>query len=265
MPFPERFAAESFPIQLERAFDAGAVERLRDAVSRGYQVVAREYHNSVNLQLMIANRREEAALEILTEFCRSEARAVADRLFPGGFCFLLSNCAARSHQPGDDESRLLFHFDANFMGEDAPIVNFWVPFVEVGTGAPSLSFVDPAIDVQGVVAHWRALFARHQKAPPAVNPASIVYRRSELERFLGRGPDDLLLTPVLPAGSVLAFHQLVLHATEQVGAGERFRQSLEFRICDPAAVPRIYRDRDFRIAVPRADGDGWSFDVRSPS
>lgn len=227
---------------LERAFPPAAVARMRaiaDEIFAGMPFT--EGRQALNFEAMFRSKREAPARELIAAFNRFADKPARDR-FPNGYCFLLRNCGVRRSNPANPGSRLALHFDANFLGDgdDARVFNFWVPLVDVGETAPGLTLLDPEVDQSPVQADWR----RHAQQPFV--PVDVYYTADDIERILGR--EAPMVSPATPAGSVVPFDQMTLHATQVMETGIE-RTSIEFRICDPERVPEIYLRKGAPFAV----------------
>lgn len=203
----------------------------------------------------VLNTDRTLGTRLMSTFCSSACHDWAMSYFPQGYVFLLKNCSFRYHDPSDTKSHLPLHLDANFVGLDARVMNFWTPITDITSETPGLTFLDPAIDPTRVLRRWVAAFTAARRADPDRFP-SLTFSREDLAKTFGRAIDDCFVVPRPKSGDVLAFNQYVLHGTEPNMGGTR--RSFEFRVCGRGSVPSEYRAD---IATPNRDGDGWSLSL----
>lgn len=241
----------SFPINIPSAFSQELVRELRDKIE---DIVPRgmpdEQMNSSDMAKTIAQMEGGSAhvIRILEMFCEAGCVDLAKQIFNDDIVFLLPQCAYRFHEPARFHSHLPFHVDAGFLGIDATTLTFWVPLVDVGDTAPSLTFLRPDLDQVVFLKFW-ADRARIGDVP--------YLEVGEIEQLYGKPQADLFTTPVLPAGSVSIFHHLTPHAIQSLTDGGAYRVSLDYRIAARSALPQRYTTRDLPVATVERAGDDW--------
>ncbi len=208
--------------------------------------------NSNNFKLLLEEKGEEGRRicnSLMEIFCSSGCLDVAAKLLKDEIVFFVDHTAYRFHAPGEYASHISVHVDADFMGNEATTLNFWVPTVDVGETAPSLSFLRPEYDIMSYVA------AREEAARGGAQTGTF----EDLERIYGAPLEKLLTTPVISAGSILVFHQMAVHGTQRLPNGGGYRLSIEFRVGARNNLPNFYRSGGGSYVIPQRTASGWEF------
>lgn len=236
---------ETWPIVLHGNLNATALGQLNACFDRAFEVasVRGRQANSVNFFELYKANRGPMVEATLQPFLDSPAALVlAEKLGPN-LALLLDYCTFRYHEPGREESRLEYHFDANFLGGQHMALNAWVTLTEAGRDAPGLTFLKPDIDQAPMLARWKQTvdaLRRNQTGPAAVD---VAFSEEDVNGVCGRPDGTHLDTPLMAAGDCLIFHQFVLHATQPMSGAHEVRRSIEFRVADPARLPRLFAAR----------------------
>ncbi len=205
---------------------------------------------------------------------RTGNRAVTDRaissvLADGGgprlrwllgdrLAFLVDNCSLRYQEQANAESRLGFHFDADFIGMAQFSVNLWVPLDPVGESAPGLTFLNPQVDGTPLLNDWRNMVkSSADPRRPLIRGRFTADYVTRIAHAQGRQP---FLTPVLQPGDPLMFNQFVLHATQVMEGAHALRRSLEFRVAAAGAIPSFYAARGSPVQHWSWENGHWTAD-----
>ena len=244
----------TWPIIAKNLVDQPTLDRLSAIFEEGMEAGVDGGRKTYHFKQLIAAGRLDIAERAVQAFCQGQADAVARQVFGGDYVFLLAACVYRCHEPYRRDTHLGLHFDANVFGQDALVVNFWVPFDTVGDRAPGLTYIKSDIDVSPLVEQWR----RSRLEPQGENGAGpkIRFSLEEVETALGRPADDILFTPKLEPGDASIFHQFVIHATQLVDVDEQPRRSFEMRICAANKIPHAYLEKGDPIVISRRAASG---------
>lgn len=240
-----------------RVFNANEVDALREiaALVENIPLPARREANSWPFAHVL-QERPAIGQRLMAVFCASSCDDWARGFFPDGYVFMIRYCAFRYHEPSNTKSHLPLHVDANFIGPDRRVMNFWVPVTDVTAETPGLRFLRPDIDPEPVQRRWAAQYTAARRANPDRVP-SLTFSAEDLAKTFGRPIDECFVVPRMQAGDALAFHQFIVHGTEANFGGTR--RSFEFRVCGANAVPREYNGH---VAIPSRSGDRWAFELR---
>lgn len=227
-----------FPIALSEGMTPAVVQRLAALVPRVIDLPPHDglSGSSKSISWMLANKMSAPVAAVLDAFCESPLHAMATGLFPGGYSFLIDNCAIRRHRPGVAESHLTYHFDASFLGHERTMVNFWVPLTPLEDGAPGLTFLDPAL----VHAKVWPLWTQWSDNRISNRTGLTLMEDRQLYEMVGSDIAGFEATPKVPPGGALVFDERTLHRTESVDGPGRERLSIEYRIAGFDAIPPAY-------------------------
>jgi hypothetical protein len=243
-----------WPLIVPKLIDPAVLSRLlpifQEGIDQGVDAGRKTYH----FRQLIECGRFDIADRAVRAVVPSGLDSVARQIFGDAYAFLLAACVYRSHEPGRRDTHLGLHFDANVFGQDALVVNFWIPFDAVGERAPGLTFIRSDIDLAPLVDEWRR--SRLEPDGAAGIVPKIRFSAQEVAAALGHPADDVLFTPRLEPGDAAVFHQFVLHATQLVERDELPRRSFEMRICAVDRIPHAYVERGDPLMVVRRDAAG---------
>lgn len=245
----------TLPINLPSVFKPEQVAELKRLCEASIpRDMPPEKMNSSDMRTTLTNvpGGEEVVRRMLELFCEAGCVGMAQKLFKGEVAFLLPQCAYRYHQPQTYNSQLPFHLDAAFLGADAMTFTFWVPLVDVGETAPSLTFLRPGIDNRPFIEAW-VNRARTRQMP--------YFDGNEIAEVYGEAAETLFVSPVLPAGSVSIFHHMTPHATQAMPEGGNYRISVDFRIGARNSLPNQYTERNLPIAVASQVNGTWRVEI----
>lgn len=255
----------TFPILKESAFSAAQVQRLTELAGRSIpDDLTLEQINSYALLSTMLKYGEEGrryAEQTLDIFRDSPCYEMAKAILGPDIRFLVPHCTFRYHEPGVFHSHQPFHFDANFLGTDSTMLNFWIPLVDVGLKAPGLTFLKPEVDAEILLKSWlEAIYVAKAKGIDFLR-VNKRYTAEDIGKLYGTRPSDVLFSPVLSAGSVALFHHLTLHATQPLPNGGDYRLSLEIRVAAASALPQVYHDNGYCTArAVEGGGGGYEYD-----
>lgn len=204
----------------------------------------------INLATISEQAGRPAALAILKLFCDTPLLAWARERLGHDLVFVLEYCILRRFDPVRRPIPSHWHFDANIFGPTTPMVNFWMPLVDVGDTAPGLTL---ASEARQPATLWSLVcdipdgsdsdpIARYQ----------MLYSRDEVTAALDATPGVTLETPQLRAGGAIAFDQQFLHGTQALTPDMGVRDSLEIRLLPLDAAHSLGLDR--RYTVVKAPG-----------
>ena len=245
----------TLPINIPSVFNPAQIDELKRLSEASIpRDMPPEQMNSSDMQKTLTTVPEgEAVVRRMIElFCEAGCLGMAQKLLKGEAAFLLPQCAYRYHQPQTYNSHLPFHLDAAFLGADAMSLTFWVPLVDVGETAPSLTFLRPEIDSRRFVEAWVER-ARTGKMP--------YFDGKEIAEVYGEPAESLFVSPVLPAGSVSIFHHMTPHATQAMPEGGSYRISIDFRIGACNGLPKQYTERNLPIGLASQTGGTWRVEL----
>jgi hypothetical protein len=222
--------------------DAPTLETL-DACFREAFEVGQEFeglHNSVSLGHAIREGRREIADRAIAAVLAAPAGERLRWILGNDLVFLINNCSLRYHEPENDESRLRYHFDADFIGSQHLAINLWVPLDPVGETSPGLTFLNPDADGRLLIQAWHQRIS--ETADPSRPQIKIRFREDFILSAIEGQVDQPFVTPVLARGDALLFNQFVLHATQEMAPPHAKRRSIEFRVAAAGAIPNFYRN-----------------------
>lgn len=175
------------------------------------------------------------------------------------FYFLLAHCFIRRRNLSDPVDHNVWHYDADFMGQTGEMINVWLPFKDVGSDLPGLTFLKNAADR----AHCLATYQDWARTHWTVNDRSrVVPEFKDTESLAGMLGHALELhTPLVAAGDALVFNQMTLHRTQEVEATEGVRPSIELRMCRADAIPEVYRETKLPVVRVRGSGQTLSLEL----
>lgn len=183
-----------------------------------------------NFAILAQGGEAGAVRRIIQTFLRTECMAWCRAVLGRDLMFVLTFCHIRHCDPARDPVPTSWHFDAALMGPDVPMVNVWIPLVDVGVTAPGLTFVDgprrPDALWQRLLdacsAYGEAVELRRRRVKP--------FSREDAEAAIAADPGVRVFTPRLSAGQAIAFDQNFLHTTQEIVPEMRPRTSLEIRL-----------------------------------
>lgn len=244
----------TWPLIAKNLVDQPTLDRLAAIFEEGMEAGVDGGRKTYHFKQLVAAERRDIAERAIQTFAPGQADAVARQIFGGDYVFLLAACVYRCHEPYRRDTHLGLHFDANVFGQDALVVNFWIPFDAVGEAAPGLTYIRSDIDVTPLVEQWR----RSRLEPQGENGLvpKIRFSREEVASALGMPVDEVLFTPKLGPGDASVFHQFVIHGTQLVEVDEQPRRSFEMRICAVDKIPHAYIERGDPIVIARRLASG---------
>lgn len=167
---------------------------------------------------------------------------------------VLDYCIFRRFDPSRNPVPAQWHFDANIFGLHTPIVNLWIPLVDVGVDAPGITLVDTA---RRPASLWQRM-TDTADSNGQFNHSSrrgTLFPDAEVSSAMAADPDVRFVTPQIRTGGVIAFDHQYLHGTQVFQPGMGPRDSFEFRVMPADVAKRIGVDRQLQVAtVPRAIG-----------
>jgi len=229
-----------WPLIEKGLLGAAALETLEACFDQAFAVgLERDgLHNSISFGHVARRDRRPVIDRAITAMLASPAGERLRWLLGDDLAFLVDNCSLRFHESGNDESRLRFHFDADFIGTTHLAVNVWVPLDPVGETSPGLTFLDPEVDGRPLVQIWQS---KMRLAEDPSRPMHMVrFRDDFIDSALSAVSGKTLLTPVLAPGDAVLFNQFVLHSTQKMAGPHARRRSYEFRVAAAGAIPTFY-------------------------
>ncbi|WP_420562034.1 hypothetical protein [Thalassobaculum sp.] len=244
----------TWPLIAKNLVDQPTLDRLAAIFEEGIEAGVDGGRKTYHFKQLIAAGRKDIADRAVSAFAPGPADGMARQIFGGDYVFLLAACVYRCHEPYRRDTHLGLHFDANVFGQDALVVNFWIPFDTVGERAPGLTYIRSDIDVAPLVEQWR----RSRLEPQAENGSGpkIRFSPDEVAATLGVPLDDVLFTPKLGPGDASIFHQFVIHGTQLIEVDEQPRRSFEMRVCAANKIPHAYIERGDPIVIARRTASG---------
>lgn len=160
--------------------------------------------------------------------------------------FIASLCTIR-HQPENSlENTVGWHFDANFVGWDAPLLIHWLALEPVGDKRPGLEFIE-GINPQEAVrfeSFWLSNFKSRKNT----------FTDFEIKEALGRSFN--IISPKLNAGDCLIFPPSLIHRTQQLNPKSLERTSIEIRLFSTNNIPSIIKRKpSWDLVIERPNGD----------
>ena len=245
----------TLPINIPSVFNAVQVAELRKLSEESIpRDMPPEQMNSSDMQKTLARtpRGDEIVRRMIESFCEAGCLGMAQKLLQGEPVFLLPQCAYRYHEPQTYNSHLPFHLDAAFLGADVMTLTFWVPLVDVGETAPSLTFLRPELDHRPYIEAWIERLRAGKNGYLSAAETTEVY---------GEPADTLFVSPILPAGSVSIFHHMTPHATQAMPEGGSYRVSIDFRLGARDKLPKRYTEENLPIAVASKVDGAWHIEL----
>jgi len=184
----------------------------------------------MNLATLSETRGVEPAKQVLRLFCETPLFAWCRQEMGADLVFVLEYCIMRRFDPRRRPVPAQWHFDANIFGLSTPMVNFWMPLVDVGETAPGLTLMDAPRSPDVLWAKMRAIAAERGGTFDAVNRRKALFADSEVAAAVAATTDAALITPRVNAGGAIAFDHQYLHGTQALTPAMGVRDSLEIRL-----------------------------------
>ena len=247
---------QTWPLVIEGLIPKTQLDDLAAVFDEGIRAGLDDGRKTYHLHKLLELGRGDIVSAAVSAFTRNTPHQLARKLVGGDYALLLSSCIYRSHEPGRRDTHLGLHFDANVLGSDSLVVNFWMPFDPIGDGVPGLTFINSAEDVSALVEVWR----RSRQEPDADGSISpkIRFSAEDVAEALGKSADQLLFTPKIRPGGAAIFHQFVIHGTELVEQDEKPRRNFEMRFSAADKIPAVCKERDDPVILVREETGGVS-------
>lgn len=245
-----------------RVFEAGLgledVARLREVVTKtlgrrgALPDGERDHKWWVNLANLYASHGSGPVGNILQLMAGTPVMAWCRAQLGDDLAAVLQYCIFRRFDPPRNPVPAQWHYDANIFGLHTPMVNLWIPLVDVGVTAPGLTLVDAA---RRPAALWERLVETADQAgqfDPETRRRTL-FPDADVAAAMAIDPQARFITPQLKPGGVIAFDQQFLHGTQALQPGMGARDSFEFRVM-PVDVARRAGlvDRFQVVHVPKA-------------
>lgn len=240
----------TWPLIVDSVMNRSELDRFLDLFQQGIRAGVDEGRKTYHFQNLLQAGHREIVEAVCRLFADSRGDEIARQLVgDGDYAMLLGSCVYRAHDPRRRDTHLGLHFDANVVGQDAMVFNFWIPFDRVGERAPGLSLVKSDIDVTPLVNAWRR--SRLEPAEDGEMRPKIRFSLEEVATALGRTTQDVLFTPKLAPGDAAIFHQFVIHGTQLIERDEEPRRSFEIRVCAADKIPHACREKAEALMIVR--------------
>lgn len=206
----------------------------------------------MNLATLSEQRGVDPAKQVLRLFCESPLFAWCRQKMGPDLVFVLEYCIMRRFDPRRRPVPAQWHFDANIFGLSTPMVNFWMPLVDVGETAPGLTLMDTPRSPDELWTKMGAIAAERGGTFDAVNRRKALFADADVTAAVAATTDAALVTPRVKAGGAIAFDHQYLHGTQALTPSMGIRDSLELRLLPlDVAVKRGLADH---YKVMRAPG-----------
>jgi len=163
--------------------------------------------------------------------------------------FFPQYCILRYYDPAAGGALANWHFDANILGPDVAMMNFWIPLVDVGVTSPGITLVTTKRAPEAVWRHLANVAAKDGRISDA-NRKLTLYDDAAIAKELEENPLHQTTTPVIPAGGALAFDHQILHRTQFLTDGMTPRYSFEVRVVADSVAETLQRQTGFVFAKP---------------
>jgi hypothetical protein len=223
-------------VQLHRdLFTEPEIAALRDACVPLYEHYAVD--NTLPMGRVFAHRHEDkdglARLErLLLWFWNTPLPGIFQAMHGTAPALQLDFLSVRRHDPGNRESHVAWHADANFTaGPGAgPLMTCWVPLNPVGEDAPGLDFCVPLRKPSGAVLHERWLQVMKRSADGS-------FTDEGLDEIYGTG-NYRIESHRLDPGDCHVFDRYMIHRTQRLETVTRARYAVEFRVVSRSVPAR---------------------------
>ena len=234
-----------YPVVLRRGLPGNVISSLIDLVDE-----------MMELKIPRAPRR---AYRLLTDMLDLGRADLVDRLVRAAWCaplpdvarklltddpvLLITHCIVRRYQQGVSPPASPWHVDAEFLGFDQPVINFWTPLVDVGEMVPGLSFTSDRREGGYAFGTW---LESVQPTESSCDTQAFQRGRAVLQERLAPAA---LISPVVSAGDTLLFDQVIPHKTQEMFGAPGVRYSVEMRVAGRQHLPSGYLGSVKRIAL----------------
>lgn len=158
--------------------------------------------------------------------------------------FVLQYGVLRYYDPAAGGPFAHWHFDANILGPDTRMLNFWIPLVDVGVTSPGITLVTPRRAPEAVWQHLRGVAAKDGRITEA-NRKMTHYADGAIADEIEKDERCKTITPVIPAGGALVFDHQTLHRTQFLTKGMTPRYSFEVRVVPESISADLQRQTGF--------------------
>ncbi|MEQ8398334.1 hypothetical protein [Thalassobaculum sp.] len=208
----------------------------------------------VNLADLLKSHGERPVGHVLHLLAASPMMAWCRAQMGDDLVAVLTYCIFRRFDPSRNPVPAQWHFDANIFGLHTPIVNLWIPLVDVGVDAPGITLVDAA---RRPASLWSRMIetADSNGRFDHVSRRGTLFPDADVSAAMAADPDVRFITPQIKTGGVIAFDHQYLHGTQVFQPGMGARDSFEFRVMPADIAKRTGLSRQFQVAVvPKAVG-----------
>lgn len=206
----------------------------------------------VNLADLSASYGERPIVHVFNLLAATPMMAWCREQMGDDLVAVLTYCIFRRFDPSWNPIPAHWHFDANIFGVDVPIVNLWMPLVDVGETAPGLSLVDAPRRPAALWSRMGKIAAARGGQFDAEARRLALFSDADVTTAMQADPEARVITPRLKAGGAIAFDQQYLHGTQEVEPGMGARDSFEFRVMHFDVAMKAELDKKFKLArIPR--------------